>query len=245
MKIYILFITFFVTLTSFADEIGLLSTSQKEVTNGELVKLKIIDTRSKSYYSKYKNKRIGPLIYVLDIIEKQDELYFDAIVSEAGSKEKKLEIDDKFILKGLNYYPTKKNQIKDFITLNIPILIKKKKSLWIFVTLTLILFAFGFWWYSNRNRRKKAKRIKKIKKEKIEKILALIEKAKTSDHFAQIYLQRTDILEFFELDTKKFKEVIDQINSVQYKKEWPEEELNQLIKMMNSIRKNVRVKSGV
>ena len=245
MKVLVLILTFIMSSYSFADEVGLLSVSQRSVTNGDLVRLKIIDTRLKDYYSKYKNKRVGTLIYVLDIIEKQDELYFDAIVSEMGPKEKKLELDDKFVLKGLNYYPSKKNQMMDFITLSIPVEIKKQKSLWLYLIFVIIALVGGLWWYSNRDMRRKTKKIKRIRQERNEKLLSLLKKAQKPDEYAEIYLKRHEIMDNFELDSAKFKKVIEKIDLIQYQEQWPQEELELVRKTFVSISDNIKVKSGV
>ena len=121
IKLMLIITLLFSSILSFADEVGILSTTQKQVTQGDLVKLKVIDSRGIEYYQQYKNKRIGSLIYVIDVIEKDNEVYFDAIVSEMGAKEKSPKLNDKFILKGLNYYSSKRQQLMDFITLNVPI----------------------------------------------------------------------------------------------------------------------------
>lgn len=245
MKIVIVFIFIFKTLSCLADDVGLLSTTQKEVTDGDLVTLRIIDTRSVDYYSRYKNKRIGDLVYVLDLKEKDGELYFDTIVSKAGPKEKRLELSDKFILKGLNYYPSKRNQLKDFITLNIPIKIHEKIKVWAYVLLVIIIIAIGLWWYSKSGIRKREKKLKKMIQEKNEQLLDLVTKANSQADLSTIYVHRKEIEANLELDVPKFKKIMNDLDAIQYQKEWPKEEYNKIQKSLRSIKEEIKVKSGV
>lgn len=245
MKILIALSVFIISFYSQADEVGLLSTSQKAVTEGDLVTLKIVDTRDKQYYLQYKNKRIGALVYALDITEKQGELYFEAIVSEAGPKEKDLKIKDKFVLKGVNYYPSKKSKMMDFITLNIPIELAKEKGVWVYIIIALILLISFGWWISNRDIRMRQKRQQRIKDEKISKLLGIITKANTQSDFSSIYLHRKCFYEYFDLDFDKFEKIIMKLDEIQYQEHWPEDKFAILKQEFKSIKNNIKVKSGI
>lgn len=244
-KVILLIFFLFINLIAYADDVGVLSTTQESVTQGDLVKLKVIDSRGLDYYSQYKNKRIGSLLYVIDVIEKDDEVYFDAILSEMGPKEKPPKLDDNFILKGLNYYPSKRQQLMDFITLDIPIDIKKSLPLWIYFLFTLIVVVIGLWWYSNRNLRKKAKLQKQLKEKRIAKLQKIIQTAESEDDYANVYLLRDEITDYFELDLDDFENLIDEINAIQYQPSWPKEEFSNIKKRFNKIKNDLKVKSGI
>lgn len=244
-KVILLIFFLFINLIAYADDVGVLSTTQESVTQGDLVELKVIDSRGLDYYLQYKNKRIGSLLYVIDVIEKDDEVYFDAIVSEMGPKEKPSKLDDNFILKGLNYYPSKRQQLMDFITLDIPIDIQKSLPLWIYFLFTLIVVVIGLWWYSKRDLRKKAKLQKQLKEQRIAKLQKVIKTAESEDDYANVYLLRDEITDYFELDLDDFKNLIDEINAIQYQPSWPKEEFSNIKKRFNKIKNDLKVKSGI
>ena len=244
-KVILLIFFLFINLIAYADDVGVLSTTQESVTQGDLVKLKVIDSRGLDYYSQYKNKRIGSLLYVIDVIEKDNDVYFDSIVSEMGPKEKLPKLGDNFILKGLNYYPSKRQQLMDFITLDIPIDIKKSLPLWIYFLFTLIVVVIGLWWYSNRDLRKKAKLQKQLKEKRIAKLQKIIQTAESEDDYANVYLLRDEITDYFELDLDDFKNLIDEINAIQYQPSWPKEEFSNIKKRFNKIKNDLKVKSGI
>ena len=244
-KVILLILFLFINLIAYADDVGVLSTTQESVTQGDLVKLKVIDSRGLDYYSQYKNKRIGSLLYVIDVIEKDNDVYFDSIVSEMGPKEKLPKLGDNFILKGLNYYPSKRQQLMDFITLDIPIDIKKSLPLWIYFLFTLIVVVIGLWWYSNRDMRKKAKLQKQLKEKRIAKLQKVIQTAESEDDYANVYLLRDEITDYFELDLDDFKNLIDEINAIQYQPSWPKEEFSNIKKRFNKIKNDLKVKSGI
>lgn len=244
-KVIVLIFFLFINLIAYADDVGILSTTQESVTQGDLVKLKVIDSRGLDYYSQYKNKRIGSLLYVIDVIEKDNDVYFDSIVSEMGPKEKLPKLGDNFILKGLNYYPSKRQQLMDFITLDITIDIKKSLPLWIYFLFTLIVVVSGLWWYSNRDLRKKAKLQKQLKEKRIAKLQKIIQTAESEDDYANVYLLRDEITDYFELDLDDFENLINEINAIQYQPSWPKEEFSNIKKRFNKIKNDLKVKSGI
>lgn len=245
MKSILLLTIFMFTVSSFAEDVGLLSYSSKEVTSGDIVKLKIIDSRNEFYFKKFKNKRIGPLIYVVDLVKEDGELFFEAMVSEMGPKEKMPELSDKFILKGLNYYPSQKKQMTDFITLDIPIEIPKKTSTYVYIVTLLLIFCGSIYWFINRKKRIRKKKHKKRKEEEIERLKLLFNKVGNKENISQIYLERENIKTYFEIDEINFKKTMDLINKIQYQPSWPEDDYVLVCKKLKSISEGLQVKRGV
>lgn len=236
---------FILSFSAIADDVGILSTTQKGVTDGEIVTLKVIDSRDLKYFSQYNNKRIGSLIYVINTFEKENEIYFEAIISQMGQKEKPPKLADNFILKGLNYYPSKNKPLMDFITLNIPIDVKKNMPMWLIILLAFILIAFSYWWFSTKSQRRREK-LKKIKlKARADELLGLIQKADSKKDYSKIYILRSEITQFLEYDNSEFNKIMKHLDSIQYQKSWPEEDFNLIKKNFKKIKDDIKVKSGI
>lgn len=246
MKKFIIFLFIFaLNLSSFADDVGLLSYSSNEYSDGDIVKLKIIDARGKKHFEKYKNKRIGKLIYVIDVISQGDEVVFEAMLSQMGKKEKLPKLQDNFIIKGLNYKPGRPNQLMDFITLDIPINIPVKMSFYYTLIILILLVTFTIYWFKTKYKRRRNKKLKQIKLQNIQKLKSLFEQVESEETISTIYLKRKQIVTFFDVDENNFNEIMRVINEIQYEPKWPEDKYKRVCSQLKKIANDLQVKRGI
>ncbi len=110
---------------------------------------------------------------------------------------------------------------------------KSKASIWIvFSILGLLLLSLGaFVFKKNRNRTKTANRNKLKREWKLS-----LDRAKTRQDFEEIYKGKKSLEKLFSIKSNAF---FDELNEVQYKKDWDELDLQKIKKAFNSFRSNL------
>ena len=110
-KILLLLLSF----TAFAADITLLSLQGNAVETGDIVTFKIQSEYDFNYLKKYKNQRVGNILYLLDITKEGDDFFARGILAERSQKEKKSNLQDKFFIRNLDYRQSKLKMSKDEI----------------------------------------------------------------------------------------------------------------------------------
>ena len=238
------------SINSFAAQIDLYALQNDEVKTGDIVSFKVQTEKSFESLLLYKNKKVGKILYVLDLTLEGENIYMRAILApiekEPTDKEnlaKKKKPEDTFLINNLNYREEQIPPLKDFVVLPGPEVFlseKTKKNIFLVVCFFLVVLVS----LVSRKLFLKSKKKKRILLRKKKKLL-MIQDAKTKEDFEKIYRNRKDILNDIEFDEKKLKEFIETINDVQYKKSCTPEELEKLkLKYMN-FSKTARVSDGV
>lgn len=73
----------------------------------------------------------------------------------------------------------------------------------------------------------------------------IIENRSTPKEIATIYLQRKEIIKYFEVDEQIFNKTMSLINEVQYMRSWPDSKLKSIQKNLNSSLETVVEKRGI
>lgn len=237
--------TFFFVVNINAAEIKLSSIDSSEVYRGDIVTFNVSTNLSIDEVKAYENKRIGDLLYVISVINTTEGIQLEAIVAEKGLKEKVEKTKDKFIISNLNFIPTEKKSIKDFILLDEE---KYKnydfyKLIGLIVLLFLIILSPKIVAIIKKKKKQKAK--SKEWKRQQEQLLSKLEKVKSRNDLENVFKVKPLIQEFFYFDTKKLESFESVMQNIQYKKEWDDSEFERAMNTYKLLSSSIEVKRGV
>ncbi|MCT4642554.1 MAG: hypothetical protein N4A33_09695 [Bacteriovoracaceae bacterium] len=218
-------------------EFLLSSTSQDVVTIGDIVRLEVTPQDEKIL--DYKNTRISPLLYVIDVEKNDDNYFVNAVISEQVKNEE-IKVSDAFKVRGINFDSSKK------VDLSGPMKLYLKKYQ-VTDTKAIILLSFLFVvllsvFYKFIYPKVKEIRKKKIKQKKLE---LLLNRTSDREKFEAIYRAKKEFENNFTYEFKVFDEFFNHINEVQYKKNIMEETISELETLCNRFKKSMRRKRGV
>jgi hypothetical protein len=224
---------------SYAKVYQLRGIDDKKVTIGDIVSLKVADKEvSATDLGQYKNKRISELLYVLDIIESDKGVFFKVIIAEKSEKEK-VEIEDVFKVKNVNFEYQKIKLEGSFKTIDENITLQGQRVILIIVI--LFLFAIGALVFIKLLKKKKRKKINSQKRSE----LNLSSKQLTRKHLENIYLKSSDIQALYSYKEESLLKFQQSLNDVQYKKIWSGQEYEEVCESYREFLKTVKDKNGV
>lgn len=241
MMKYIL-ILFLFTFNLYAADIRLFSVDPTEIKRGDLVNFKVEGDISENDLKQYENKRIGELVYLVKVFKQKDELYVEGLISERGIKEELPKMKDQFTVYNLNFIPTKKKNIKDFIIVEGPKLKEKLKSKWIIILVCIVIIGLSFIFL---RKRQKIKKKKNLFNQKLKIYSDIINSRSVKEKYERIYLLRKELNDFYEFDEKLLTNFITCLDEIQYQKEWPTEYFAKVENTFESFKKSLREKDGV
>ncbi len=102
----------------------------------------------------------------------------------------------------------------------------------VFSFLTIVGLFIGLYLFKNNKNRKSLEEINELKKQ----WRLSLDKAKTREDFEEIYKGKKSIKKLFKIEKSSF---FDELNKVQYKKNWDETDLQKITKSFNSFRRNL------
>ena len=140
-----LFLIILISNYSFSADVKLISKTNEKVYRGDIVKFSVDSALEIDKLKKYENKRVDELLYIISISKEENEVVAEAIIAEKGIKEKLKEPEDKFTVFNLDFVPTKKSSIKEFILMDSGSISKKnlmKYYLFGFVIFIFLLIPF-------------------------------------------------------------------------------------------------------
>jgi hypothetical protein len=235
------------TKISNIEKIELLALEGGEVTTGDIVNFKVVSKYEFDYLKKYKNKRIGEILYVLEITTENKNIFIRGILAEP-EKKKPLKVETEkpeyeFDLKNLNYKPSQNKKMMDFIIFKGPKIDLSERvreiGIPILITLFVILFVFlGSFYYLRRKNKLEAEAIRKA-------TLLIIKNAKTTQDFEAIYSSRSKIERDLDFDKKLYIKFLEALNKVQYKKDWELKDSSEVLDLFERFKESTRIKDGV
>lgn len=234
---YILLILI-MSFAAFGEEYELVSLEKGEKSTGDIVEFSI-DNISLSKVRSLKNTRVNKLLYILDSYEKNDTIIIEAIISELKQNEKLDESEDTYKIVGLNYKYSDIKLGQDFAIVDNKISLAKSKLLYVIFCLLLILIIFIVVRCYLKKKKNKEDQLKRKKRLNIN-VMQL-----NRNHFEFIYRERNELFDLYEVDKKYFKKFEEELNKIQYKKEWTEEEFTSVKNQYEGFSKNMREKNGI
>ncbi len=224
---------------SYARVYQLRGVDDKKVTIGDIVSLKVADKEvSATDLAQYRNKRISELLYVLDIIENDKGVFFKVVIAEKTEKEK-VEIEDVFKVKDVNFEYQKIKLEGSFKTIDENITLQGQRIILIIVI--LLLFVIGAFIFIKILKNKKRKKINSQKRSE----LNLRTKQLTREHLESIYLKSSDIQALYTYKEESLLKFQKLLNDVQYKKIWSGQEYEEVCESYREFLKTVKEKNGV
>jgi hypothetical protein len=192
-----------------------------DIKAGELYWVNIESDKTNIELEKLVNKRIHDVIYVDEYRIEESQKQFHVIVLDAPKKPS--EIDKyEFILKGFTYKGLKGPQDPSFIVMDKEHEINKssKKSI---VTNVIIIFCsmlamFLVLFIISRYR--KNSKIKLEFKQKAKLMQDRLNNISNRNDLEDIYRLRNEIKKYIDLDEEEFDKVCEQINLIQFRKDW-------------------------
>jgi len=211
-----------------------------EITNGEIYRVKILSELTDDELEKFKNQKINKIMYVTDVIIDRNREFEVFITNPDVKKESSEEEKDVFSWEQFQFKPTQKDINSDLFAFQKNYKIDKKNIM------TLIVFSFVAFivvfiiiYLFKKYLRKKREKI--LRKEKINKLQSLVLSAFKRIDFELIYNSREEILKYKLYNEDKFNNLLNAINDIQYKKEWTDAELNELV----NCKKLLRSRDGI
>jgi hypothetical protein len=244
-KIYILI--FLISTHVLSTQVDLLSLTAETQTTGDLITFKVESELDFTELQKYKNKRVGDILYVLEVNRDGNGVFIRGILAapeqNSNASEKAVEPKDIFTIKNLSYEPVKSEKLKDFIIFNGPdVKFSENSRKAMMVLFTLLGLMIGTLIIK---RIMKIRKLKSEEKERLKKIETEIKSYSCKKDFEQFYLNRKVILRDFEFNNNKLNVFIESLNLIQYKETWSEEELTKIKESYLELIKSMGRSNGI
>lgn len=236
MKCYKLLINFLLVLYSsllFGNEV--IPIDVVEITNGEIYRVKVQSELTDDELVKFKNQKINKIMYVTDVIIEENREFEVFITNPDVKKENSEDEKEVFSWEQFQFKPTQKDVNSDLFAFQKNYKIDKKNivNLIVFSFIAFIV-VFGIIYVLKKYLRNK--REKYLRREKINKLENLVKSADKRIDFELIYNSKEEILKYKLYNESKLNKLLNTINDIQYKKEWTDEELNELVNLKKLLR---------
>lgn len=232
------------------DNLFILPTTKEPLFNGDLTVVDIKTNLSEDQLVSYEGKRIGGKFYVVNVIsglKKQFEVFVlnPTKPMPQNKKSKKKKRDIVTVSEDFNIQFDKNRVSQNFIMLERKYTKPTPTNWWKigFLILLSLFFLDLFIRFIFKPMRKNIRRRKKWK-EKANFYIEKLETVKTREDFEYIYRVRSDINKLLEFDNQAFKKFYDELNRIQYKRDWTDEDQARLEKIFKK-KGEVRFKSGI
>lgn len=240
-KILIFMSLTIVSLTCYANVIT--PAIESKLSAGEFIWVNIETKKSEVELRKYIDKKINEILYVNAYRNENGKHQFNVFVLNPPKKSEKKEVE--FEIKGFDYHPLKTSQNPELVVKknSYKLTEKKQKNLQligisalacVFILIVLILI------YKSNTKRKK----KKIFKIRGKEVLSSLKNINSREELERIYILRKEIIKYLDVDEVAFKKYLNKIDKLQYKKEWSNEEFEEVKKTLEKI-DVVGVKRGI
>lgn len=242
MKCSSIILFFLFTFSAWATDNFVLPKNNNTFTNGDRATLLIESKLSDAELRKFENTKITDVIYVFKFTIEGGDREFEVIFSDPPQK--KSDKERPFIAKGINYTFDKERTGNDFVLLDSnfsPTVESNFLATFVYVFLGVLLLLLIYYILKNSNEL----RHRRLSKERdAENLMALYKKAKSREDFENIFKKRKDFEEHLDFSVKNWEKLTEQINKLQYRPTWSEEDLKSVesLALKNS---DMRIKRGV
>lgn len=211
-------------------------------TNGELVEFELKTELSFEKLKKFQHDFIHERIYVLSITEQTSGSYIvEAFVANPTEGQQKksfpfeldsginLEFDASRVEKNFQLFEEKYNKV---VTPYFAYLIS-------FLFLGIILLFY----FKTRPDRILKKKLREMRRKKALQLFEFFQNAKSREELEVLFKKRREISNYLEIDNE-YKKFLNELNKIQYKKDWSDEEYTRLLSAKKKI-SEVRPKYGI
>lgn len=201
------------------------------ITNGDIINVLIESDKADEELAKLQGKRVTSLFYVLKFKKINEDRVFEIIVTNPPKEEKPE--DNKFLATGFKYNFDESNVVGDFILFDEAYKLKKNPYYEIIKILMIIFVLFLFVVLFKFIRRKIELNTKK-KNKRIE-ILNTLQGAHSRSGFEEV-LKNSDLIKsHFETTIDLLEEYKEELNKIQYKKQWTESEIATVLSLVKKL----------
>jgi hypothetical protein len=234
VKCYSLIAFILVSFSAFADSYLVMPTNKvtAEVGVGDIVEVEVINQDNEKL--NIKSNRLGNVFYILENIE---ENKFRVVVSPKTSADKKITDDlDKFEYRGFKFSKDLNNLTNDYIVKDINIEIETNQKSWAWILLIIILLAIIIHFAPSFIKKYKDKiEVRRKKRFLINKIV----KIKTRNDIEEVYRYKNELKTLFNISNETYKEIVNEINKIQYKKTWSDTDKSLANKVIKKLKGEV------
>ena len=218
-------------------------TSNIKVVNNEIYDVLIESNKSDEDLLAFKNQKINKVMYVMDVILSDDTKIFKVFVTDPPKPKKKGEKEKTeiihFDMSAFKYSPENPIKNQDFITMDTPfdLGITTDQSKKILFSLLAVMFILPLLYLGRKLilKYKITSRRRRILRDKTDGLIEVIKTAKTRSDFETIYAVRKDIDEYIELNNIEFKKFLEELNKIQFMKDWNEDQLAKITQQYKKI----------
>ena len=210
----------FISFQIYADTYLVMPTNAvtAEVGVGDILEVEVINQDGNEV--SLKENRLGKIFYILEKIEKNS---YRVVVSPNKSADKdKVEMNI-FEYRGFKFNQDLENFTNEYVTKEIDIDLENVTINYTYDIVLILVITIIVWYgprlYRKYNEKKKIKQRKKFLIKKINNI-------KTRNDIEEIYKYKKEWKDLFEISGETYKQIIQKINTIQYKKSWNDEDRN-------------------
>lgn len=239
MKCFRILIFFYLISVTHAANYEINAQGNSSVKTGDIVELQIknLDGGEIPYL---KGKRVAKIFYVMD----QDGEYLKAIVADPEKKEDSEPEKDTYVLKGINYSPKSDAPLKDYLLQDVDYSFGSNYNWFFYLLISLvIIFARPTFRRIQKNRLQKSLEIQR--QTWLQSIYELVIKAQSRSEIERIYKEKAVLEACFEYNKKAFQNFFSFLESIQYKKDWNEDELSHCKTLLSVFKKDLKVARGI
>ncbi len=230
-RIFFVFIFFINIATAQEDKTKSLvipiNGDKQDLNIGEIYPVKIQSSKGTQELKSYKNKFINSSMYVLEYIEPNSYIVFINTPKKAKNE------NTFFEPSGFNIREMQGQPPQSFAILDTPFKDEEKtNNLYQYIVIAIIVFFLLIIMYISI-----PYMIKKIKKRKYvalrkKELQAILENVQERKQFEKIYQYKKDFKKYTKIDIESLDNYIDELNTIQYKKDWSDEDF---LKMKKTI----------
>ena len=229
-----IFVLLLVSFSTFADDYVVMPSQavEESLKLGDILYVEVIN---KSGNKVFDGKRIGNLLYVLD---KTDKNTFRVIVSPENTKNKKIEPNaDTFELSGFKFEKGLDNYTQNFeLDLKQYELEEASYKRYLIYLLIIFLSPFALKYFLIFLRKYEKKQKQRLKRKRLK---TMILKAKTREELERVYQYKREIKEYLKIEEDNLEDFLREMNNIQYKKRWSEEDIGSISKVVSKFKKDV------
>lgn len=234
MKCYKLLFILLLSYSSFADTYLVIphDKGEAQIKLGDILYVEIINQDGDRPFS---GEKVAGVFHVLDKIEKNT---FRVIVSPQNPQNRKKNKNlDKFEMRGFNFEKGSNNITQEFLTSDIDYdLSQESLRKYIYIIIILFLLPFLFKLLIKYTRSLEEKKKLAIKRKRLK---SLILKAKTREELENVYLYKKEIDKLLKVNKETLTQFTQDMNSIQYKQRWTEDDINKISKIVGEFKKDV------
>ena len=231
---------FLLSSLAFGEVFSVRPIDQSKISTGDVLSVEITAESGAQDVPQFVGERIGGIFYVLE--QKNNEL--KVIVANPQSvKDVREKPQDKFRLIGFDYEFKKSNPMQEFLIEDKEYNLTNSKSflsLFLIVVVGSLYFLFFFY-----RKRQNAKKLKELERAKALDLVEKFKRASNREELEELFSFKDSVRSYLEFKEKDYLAFIEKLNSHQYKKDWSQEDLEEIKEALAKLNKSLSVKSGI